>query len=165
MMKDFVPWLWVGGLILFAIVVRVILGRWGGGGGLPYFSKEFLLSKGELAFYDVLRRSVPPGIGISMKVRLADVIGCSGAAWKEGYGGKITQKHLDFILFDIETTRIIAAVELDDRSHRRADRQDRDGFIEQAMAAAGVRLVRVPAAASYDARRLRELIAPRVAAA
>jgi hypothetical protein len=165
MMKDFVPWLWVGGLILLAIVVRVILGRLGGGGGLPYFSKEFLLSKGELAFYDVLRRSVPPGIGISMKVRLADVIGCSGAAWKEGYGGKITQKHLDFVLFDIETTRIVAAVELDDRSHRRADRQERDGFLEQAMAAAGVRIVRVSAAASYDARRLRELIAPRVVAA
>ena len=164
-MKSFTTWLCIGGLVLLAMLLRALLGRLGGGWGLPYVSKEFLLSKGELAFYEVLRRSVPSGVGIAMKVRLADVIGCSGAAWKEGYGGKITQKHLDFVLFDANSTRILSAIELDDRSHRRSDRVERDQFLDQAMAAAGVLLVRIPAAASYDPKRLRDLLTPRVQAA
>ena len=156
-MTQIPPWAWLATLAILVIVARILLGR-SGPGELPYFSKDFLLSKGEHAFYDVLRRSIPEGVGISMKVRLADVIGCSGAAWKEGHGGRISQKHLDFVLYDVVSTQILAAVELDDQSHQRRDRQARDDFLEQALATAGVPLLRVPAASTYDARRLRDLV-------
>ena len=159
-MHDPSPWLYLAVPVLLAILLRILLGR--SGGALPYFSKDFLLSKGEHAFYDVLRRSIPEGVGISMKVRLADVIGCSGADWKQGHGGRISQKHLDFVLYDLVSTRILAAVELDDRSHRRQDRIERDAFLEEAMEAASVPLLRVPAASTYDARSLRDLIRPHV---
>jgi hypothetical protein len=152
-MKDLPPWIWIAAPVVLLILLRILFS--GGAGTLPYFSKDFLLTKGEHAFYDVLRRSLPEGVGISMKVRLADVIGCSGAAWKQGHGGRISQKHLDFVL---ASTAILAAVELDDKTHQRRDRQERDDFLEQAMAAAGVPLVRVPAAANYDARGLREML-------
>ncbi len=150
-------WIVVGGIIFIALLARILLSR-SGGGALPYFSRETLLSDGELAFYEVLRWSIPEGVAISMKVRLADVLDCSSAARQQGYFAKVSQKHLDFVLYDVVTTRILAAVELDDRSHQRRDRQRRDQFLEEAMSTAGVSLLRIPAAAHYDTRKLRDLV-------
>jgi hypothetical protein len=123
---------------------------------LPYFPREFLLSKGELAFYQAMRQALPPRLHVSFKVRLSDVIGCPGRAWKEGFGAKISQKHLDFVVVDSDTTAIRFVLELDDRTHQRRDRRDRDAFVDAALAAAGVPIVHVPAAAAYDPVRLRD---------
>ena len=161
-MKDYQTWAIIGAIVLLALIARILLGR--SAGPLPYFSRGSLLTDGELAFYDVLRRGLPPGVAISMKVRLADVLDCPSAARQQGYFAKISQKHLDFVLYDVATTKILAAVELDDRSHERRDRRERDAFLEQAMAVAGVPLLRVPAAAWYDARQLRDLVGSAVAA-
>jgi very-short-patch-repair endonuclease len=40
------------------------------------------------------------------------------------------------------STRLV--IELDDASHERSDRKDRDEFLERALKAAGVPLLRVP---------------------
>jgi hypothetical protein len=122
---------------------------------LPYFPREHLLTRGELAFYHAMRRVLPPRLHVSFKVRLSDVIGCPGSAWKEGFGARISQKHLDFVVVDSDTTAVRFVVELDDRTHQRRDRQERDRFLDSALAAAGVPILRVPAAASYDPARLR----------
>ena len=47
---------------------------------------------------------------------------------------------------------------MNDRTHRRRDRRARDAFVDAALSAAGVPIVRVQAAASYD---LGELLAVR----
>lgn len=125
---------------------------------LPYFAKETLCSRGELAFYRALSHAVPAGFGISMKTRLGDVIGCTAEGWRTGFGAKISQKHVDFVVFDPVTTAIILVIELDDRTHRLPDRQDRDVFVDQALAAAGVAILRVPAAREYDLEDLREQV-------
>ncbi len=44
---------------------------------------------------------------------------------------------------------IAAALELDDSSHGRSDRQDRDAFIDKAMASAGIPLIHFAAKRSY----------------
>ena len=126
---------------------------------LPYFPRQFLLSKGELAFYRAMCQALPPRVLVSFKVRLSDIINCPGGAWKQGFGAKISQKHLDFVVVDAATTAIRFVVELDDRTHRRRDRRDRDAFVDAALAAAGVPIVRVPAAASYDPAWLRDALA------
>ena len=142
------------GFLLAVGILRALRGLLGPA-PLPYYSKDRLLSKGELAFYRVLRQVVPPSLSPSMKVRLSDVIGCTGEGWRSGFGAKISQKHLDFVLVDVATTDIRLAIELDDRTHRRPDRRDRDTFVDRALATAGVPILRVPAAARYDAAALR----------
>lgn len=126
---------------------------------LPYYAKDYLCSKGEQAFYRVLMHAVPAGMGISMKTRLSDVIGCTAEGWKSGYGAKISQKHVDFVIIDPLTTAILLVIELDDKTHQQADRQSRDVFVDQALAAAGVAILRVPAAREYDLDELQEQIA------
>lgn len=92
------------------------------------------------------------------KVRVADVITCSDADWRRGFGGAISQKHLDFVLCEPRTTRIILAVELDDRSHEAPHRQRRDRFLNDTLQAAGIRLLRVKARAQYSAEIIRLLV-------
>ncbi len=93
-----------------------------------------------------------------MKLRLADVIWCPPSEWKTAHGARVSQKHLDFVLYDRETTKVILAIELDDRSHARPERRERDSFVDEVLAACGVMLLRVRAAATYDLAALRARI-------
>jgi hypothetical protein len=158
--------LMLAGLLAAVVAVAALLRRFTGPrypqGALPYFSRGYLLSKGEAAFYHALRQAVPPGLAIAPKVRVSDVIGCDAAAWKRGFGGRISQKHVDFVLIDARTTAFALVVELDDKTHGRRDRRDRDDFVDRALAAAGICVLRVPAAARYDAAELRTLLHEKV---
>ena len=124
----------------------------------PFQARNFLLTEAELHFFHVLEKSVPVTCMIAPKVRLGDVIGCSDADWARGHGPKISAKHLDFVITDRRTSKIIMAVELDDSSHLRKDRQHRDIFINSALDAAGVALLRIQAARTYQASDLQEKI-------
>ncbi|MGH7242876.1 MAG: DUF2726 domain-containing protein, partial [Phycisphaerales bacterium] len=48
--------------------------------------------------------------------------------------------------------------ELDDKSHTREDRQQRDDFVNRALQAAGIPLLRIPAASTYNPAALEQLI-------
>jgi very-short-patch-repair endonuclease len=63
----------------------------------------------------------------------------------------IARQHLDFTLCDHGSTDILLAIELDDRSHELARRKNRDAFLNNALSAAGIPLLRFRAAARYDA--------------
>jgi hypothetical protein len=125
---------------------------------LPYERREALLSRGELAFYRVLRRAIGERYSISIKTRLADVLKCPDELWDAPHGRKLSQKHVDFVLFDPDTASIIAAVELDDRSHQQPGRRRRDEFVNEAFRAAGTALFRIKAASRYDVNSLRAML-------
>ncbi len=156
MVSHLATWISVG--IIVALVVVAVRSLSRSTATLPYFSKETLLSRGELAFYRHLRQAVPRGVSVSFKVRLSDLIGCSAQGWREGFGAKISQKHVDFVLVDSETTAILLAIELDDKTHLAADRRERDRFVDRALSAAGVPILRVPAAAEYDLREIKSAV-------
>lgn len=125
---------------------------------LPYRNRGPLLSRGELFFYLALRRAVAGGVIITFKVRLADLVTCNDADWDAGFGHMIARHHLDFVLCDRETTEVLLAIELDDRSHRKVARKRRDHFVTGALKAAGIPLLRVRAAGRYDSRELAAMI-------
>jgi very-short-patch-repair endonuclease len=70
----------------------------------------------------------------------------------------IARHHLDFVLCDHRSTNIRLAIELDDRSHDLASRKRRDAFVDEALTAAGVRLLRFQAAARYDTQLIAHII-------
>lgn len=121
----------------------------------PYRARPSLLSKTEAAFSQALQTALGGRYAVCLKVRLADVIDCPPPVWALGYGRLIAPKHLDFVLGHPTTFRVVLAIEVDDRSHARPDRQARDEFVNQALYAAGVPLVRIRAAARYDATQVR----------
>lgn len=166
---------WLEWILLLAVVVGigivVILvtakagrrsGRQEGGEAgpeLPYIPRGALFTPAERSFLAALETALGPAWRVYGKVRLADVLdvgpGLAPAARTRAFN-RIAAKHVDFVLCDAATLDVLAVVELDDRSHAAARRQQRDAFLEQACAAAPLPLLRIPAQASYSIEALRE---------
>ena len=94
------------------------------------------------------------------KINLGDIFFVAQQNEKRAYRNKIDRKHVDFLLCDRVTMRPLAGVELDDSSHRRADRQARDELVDRVFDAATLPLVRIPCQASYNVRALAGELAP-----
>jgi len=90
---------------------------------------------------------------------LADLVTCSDEAWANGFGHMIARHHVDFVLCDFRTTDVLAAIELEDRSHAKASRRRRGEFVDDALSAAGIPLVRMQASAWYNASEVTSKIA------
>jgi hypothetical protein len=127
----------------------------------PYAARDELFTKAEQKFLIVLDEAVGGDCRIFGQVRLADVInvrkGLDRKSWGRAFA-KIRAKHLDFVLCDPQTLAILCAIELDDSTHDRPDRRDRDYFLNHAMQAAGVPLHRFPVRKFYDAIEIRRNI-------
>ena len=142
----------LAGLFLIARVLRWLLNR----SRLPYRRVDSLLTPAERSFYAVLARvAEAEKVQVFAKVRLADLFWLPGDADNRlRHQNRINQKHVDFVLCDRRQLAPLVAIELDDSSHQRRDRQDRDAFVNEACAVAGLPLVRVPVQTRYDDREL-----------
>jgi len=126
---------------------------------LPYQRKDYLLTKAERSFFGVLQNAIGNRYLIFAKVRLADLVFLpSGTEKRQSHFNRIQSKHVDFVLCDHDIVRPLLAIELDDSSHNRTDRQDRDAFVDSALSAAGLPILHVPARASYNVQELANAI-------
>src|SRR5687768_4730922 len=128
----------------------------------PYFVRDHFLSPAEHSFFMVLKSVVSDSALISIKVGLGDLFYANsndGSKYRI-YTNKIDRKHVDFLLCDPKTVRPILGIELDDKSHRRSDRQARDEFVEKVFAYANLPLVRIPVKHSYSLTELNALLKP-----
>jgi len=131
----------------------------------PYLLRDDFLSPAELSFFRVLQRAVRDQSVITTKVNLADIFFVAQAPKQQSYRNKIDRKHVDFLLCDPATMKPRCGIELDDSSHQRKDRRERDAFVDQVFQAAGLPLVRFTARASYDPQAIAaELARPSSAA-
>jgi hypothetical protein len=113
-----------------------------------------LLSERENQFYHHLI-ALYPNHQIFVQVALSQLINIDRNHPEcDSIRARYKQLVADFVLCERDL-RVIAVIELDDRSHERADRQDADARKNKALADAGIRLVRVPAGTlpSEDALR------------
>src|SRR5690625_4183210 len=102
-----------------------------------------------------------PHLDIHGKVRLEDVIGVRpGLPRNEHHAARnrIKSRHLDFVLVDVTTTRVVCAFELDDPSHNTPRVRQLDEFKDRVMKAAGIPLLRVRAAPSYRTDELARMV-------
>jgi hypothetical protein len=118
-----------------------------------YKKAKSLLTPAEVSFNHALQIAINDRFNIHSKVRLADVLEVdnhgSKSEWQKAFN-QIKAKHLDFVLTDIKTSEILCAIELDDKSHKRKDRKERDEFLNDAMVSADIPLIRFDAKSSYD---------------
>jgi predicted RNA-binding Zn-ribbon protein involved in translation (DUF1610 family) len=125
----------------------------------PYLIRDDFLSPAELNFYRVLRSAVSEWALIYPKVNLGDLFYAKTSDNSEyrTYTNKIDRKHIDFLLCDPATVQPILGIELDDKSHQRQDRQERDEFVKNVFAAARLPLVRIAVKHSYSVTELNSL--------
>ena len=123
----------------------------------PFSRRKHLLSKNELSFYEILRSAMYDYV-VFAKVRLADLIEADEGHrhWQANFD-RINAKHIDFVICDDESKPVVA-IEVDDKSHDRADGGARDPEVDQLFQAVGFPLIRVPAQSTYDFAQIRKQI-------
>ena len=130
----------------------------GGGAGVdwPYVRQpKGLLSKGEFSFFRVLQQACGDRYVVCPKVGLVDLLTVKKVTEKwQSYRNKIDRKHIDFVLCDAQTMQVVAAVELDDKSHDSDRARQRDAVKNKACAAAGLPLIRFKAQRAYDSHAI-----------
>lgn len=109
-----------------------------------YRRKQFFMTKPEHAFYKELVQLVGNDYFVFAQVHLPTIIDekIVGQDWRASRA-HINRKSIDFVLCDKEYISPKLAIELDDWSHARPDRQERDGEVERILAEAGMPLLRV----------------------
>jgi Protein of unknown function (DUF2726)/Topoisomerase DNA binding C4 zinc finger len=127
----------------------------------PYHLRPHFLSAAESKFYDALRTCVGNHTTIQCKVGLRDLfeVKAEDQSRYRIYTNKIDRKHVDFVCCDPVTMRPLYAIELDDRSHQRADRQARDIFVDGVFKAGRLPLIHIPVKASYNQAELKGQLA------
>jgi hypothetical protein len=126
---------------------------------LPYLATKYFFSAAERSFYQVLKRLASDHT-VFAKVRLADLVYVSkGAASWQSHFNRINRKHVDFVLCNRDLAPVVA-IELDDASHEEEERRDRDEFVDQVLASAGLPIVHIRAKRAYAIDQLRAELRP-----
>ncbi len=115
----------------------------------PYGLRDDFLSAAEISFYHVLRSTLALDVTIVIKPRLSDILFVRQPHINQGARNRIDRKHVDFLLCETATMTPRLVVELDDRSHQKKDRQERDALVDGALKAAGLPILHVRAAKGY----------------
>lgn len=123
----------------------------------PYHQVDEFISAAELNFFFNLKSAVGDSAHIFSKVKLSDLFYAKTGDFGKNrtYTNKIDRKHVDFLLCDPKTLKPILGIELDDKSHQRADRQERDDFVNHVFEAAKLPLMHVSVQRSYSQNELK----------
>ena len=121
---------------------------------------ESLLTAAEQRFYEALDLAIDGRLLILSKVRIADLFNVTSASYsaRNRVFRSIASKHVDFVLVEADNLRPLAAIELDDSSHRRADRRLRDELLDDLFQKAQFPLLRFRTAATYSPRIIEERV-------
>jgi hypothetical protein len=129
----------------------------------PYEPIPALLTAAERDFFAVLRDATPAGFAVYPQVRLAGLVQVKPAARRDkSHWWRIQAKCLDFVLVDAVTFAPCLVVELDDSSHLRADRRERDAFVDEVLAGVGIPILHVRWQRRYDVQLLASQIAAHI---
>jgi very-short-patch-repair endonuclease len=114
----------------------------------PYKLNPSLLTNRETDFYRVLEYALKdqPYV-IAIKPRIADFVNVTYNQRNNQkefrfYFNKISAKHVDFLLCD-ESFYPVLAIELDDSSHNRSNRKDRDDFVNYLYKTVDLKVLRI----------------------
>lgn len=141
-MKTILPLLFL--LFVVAIVALVVLKKLGllvvgAQGAWPFYIKR-PLSQPEQVLYHRLIRALPDHI-ILAQVQVSRVLGVKKGSNFQEWNNRINRLSYDFVICGKDAS-VIAAIELDDKSHEAAARAKTDAKKDKASADAGLRLVR-----------------------
>lgn len=124
-----------------------------------YKRKSFLMSRAEHECYDALMLAVGDDYYIFPQVHLPTIVDSKviGQNW-QGAFRHINEKSVDFVLCDKAYIAPKLVIELDDRSHERADRQERDVEVERILSVANLPLLRLENHGSFNSEELAQKV-------
>lgn len=129
-------------MLAIAAIVIVMLKKRGGlgdGGAWPFYAKK-PLTQPEQVLYHRLVGALPECIVLA-QLQLSRVLGVKRGFSFHEWNNRINRMSLEFVVC-LKDSTIVAAVELDDKSHELAARKVADDKKEKVLSAAGITLIR-----------------------
>lgn len=115
-----------------------------------YYKKDYLLTQQELKFYKLLKTITDKNnLNLFSQVALYELV--KSKEIKDF--NKIKSKTIDFVITDTNC-KIKICIELDDSTHIKEKRQERDKFIEELFKQLDIKLVRIPVQSYYNLEEL-----------
>jgi very-short-patch-repair endonuclease len=124
-----------------------------------YKRKNFFLTRAEHECFDALMTAVGNDYLIFAQVHLPTLLDNKvvGQNWRGAFR-HINGKSVDFVLCDKAYIAPKLAIELDDKTHERPDRQERDVEVERILKEAGIPLLRLENRGSFSASDLAQKV-------
>lgn len=119
-----------------------------------YSKKEYLLTQNELKFYKLLK-TITDKLELTLfcQVALYEIINAKD--YKDF--NKIKSKSIDFVITE-KNCKIKLCIELDDETHKRQDRIERDSFINDIFKNTNTKLLRIKTQNYYNLEELEKQI-------
>ena len=146
-------------LALVAVAVVALKKRGLPGSGdapWPFYAKK-PLTPPEQILYHRLVAAMPECIVLA-QIQLSRVLGVKKGVNFHEWNNRINRMSLDFLVC-LKDSTIVAAVELDDKTHEKTSRIEADDKKERALSAAGVTLIRWQVSALPDETAIRQAFA------
>lgn len=149
-------WLRIGGVILAALAVIVVMRREKEPEAVNeeyrYKTKDSLMTEPEQELYDRLVRLCSRAYCVFPQVALASVVD------KVTYGSYRNElfRVVDFVLCDKRNMRPVLVIELNDASHKRDERRLRDEKVKCILSRAGLPLLMLSFDEAFDERTLKK---------
>ena len=119
-----------------------------------YIAKEYLLTTTELKFYKILKQ-----ITDELNLVICPQVAMYGILNSENYKSfnKISRKTIDFVIAE-QNLKIKLCIELDDYTHNRQRRIQRDIFVNEIFKTTNVKILRIPVQNFYNKEELKNKI-------
>lgn len=136
-----------GIVVALAIVIPILKGGFNvekTSNQYSYKRKNFFLSRAEHEFYDALVTAIGQEYLVFAQVHLPTIVDNKvvGQNWRGAFK-HINEKSVDFVLCDKAYISPKLVIELDDKTHERSDRKERDVEVERILKDVGLPLLRI----------------------
>ena len=123
-----------------------------------FYKRGKLLTNNELKFYKILKKITKNyNYNIFTQVVLYEIV-----RNKEIMDfNKIKSKSIDFVVTD-ENSKILVCIELDDNTHNRKKRIERDTFINELFKDLNIKLLRIPVKEYYNIQEMEKIIITKI---
>lgn len=119
-----------------------------------YSKKDYLLTQNELKFYRLLKQITDElDLNLFCQVAMYELINCK--TLKDF--NRIKSKSIDFVITE-KNCKIRCCIELDDTTHYRKNRVQRDEFVNKIFEQTGTKLLRIKVQNFYNLEELEKLI-------
>lgn len=123
-----------------------------------YKIKEEFITENELKLYKVLKKvAYELKLDIFTQVALNRILEINNRRKQQQLRNRIDRKSIDFVLYDEKTKKIVCCIELDDSTHEREDRIERDLFLDKIFKDT-IKLIRIKVQNYYDYNEILTMI-------
>lgn len=147
-------------VVVFVIALAIVAAKNRGptgDGPWPFYAKKPLSQPEQVLFHRLVKAL--PGHIVLAQVQLSRVLGVKKGFKTQGWNNRINRMSYDFVICALDAT-VLAAIELDDKTHSSPSRVAADAKKDRATAAAGIRLVRWNVKNLPDDAAIRAAVAP-----